>query len=230
MNRLTAKRHENFRQRTSLAVTLVGLGLLLVLAGCGGTTTVNADFAVPAVPHPATGGVPWNRPDNTLALTVKAGLVPERYEHLTYHVHAHLDVWVNGKRVTVPAGIGINIRDKGVNTFTNSDGSKAYGGISMCNKPCISPLHTHDTTGVLHTESATPRPNTLGEFFTEWGVRLTRACAGGYCRPDSIRWYVDGKRYTGNPASIQLSNHKEIALVIGSPPKSIPSSYDFSNI
>jgi hypothetical protein len=37
--------------------------------------------------------------------------------------------------------------------------------------------------------------------------------------------FVDGKRYRGNPAGIALAAQQEIALVIGSPPSSIPSTY-----
>src|SRR4051812_2167599 len=130
----------------------------------------------------AAGGPPvWRAPANPLERAVAAKLVPERRESFLNHVHAHLDVFVNGKRARVPAGIGINIRDPGVQTFPTGDGTKAYGGISLCSKPCISPLHTHDDTGILHTESASPLPNTLGQFFTEWGVRLTRTCVGTYC-------------------------------------------------
>jgi hypothetical protein len=165
-----------------------------------------------------------------MALTRRATLVPERFEHLTYHVHAHLDVFLQGRGVRVPAGIGINIHDPGVHRF-KTDAGTAYGGIQMCVDPCISPLHTHDATGILHTESATPKPNTLGQFFTEWNVRLTGSCIGGYCRPrTTIAVYVGGKRYRGDPTRIGLANHREIAIVIGTPPKNIPSSYDFSNL
>jgi hypothetical protein len=100
-------------------------------------------------------------------------------EKLAYHVHAHLDVFVNGRRVIVPAGIGINIKDPEVKVFLLPDGSKSYSGIERCAEPCISPLHTHARSGVLHTESATPVPNRLGQFFTEWGVGLDRACVVG---------------------------------------------------
>jgi hypothetical protein len=75
------------------------------------------------------------------------------------HIHQHLDVFDNGRRVTVPAGIGIG------DTF-------------------ISPLHTHDTSGVMHVESPTIRPFTLAEFFGVWGVPLAHA-----------KVYVDGKRF-----------------------------------
>jgi hypothetical protein len=118
-----------------------------------------------------------------MALARRAGLTPRTHEFFAYHVHAHLDVFVDGKRVVVPAGIGIDISDPAVHRFPNPDGSIGYGGISPpCKDPCISPLHTHQPDGVLHTESARAHPNRLGQFFTEWAVRLTRSCVGGYCR------------------------------------------------
>jgi hypothetical protein len=38
---------------------------------------------------------------------------------------------------------------------------------------------------------------------------------------------VDGDRFEGDPATIELSDQKEIAIVIGSPPATIPASFDF---
>lgn len=165
-----------------------------------------------------------------MRLTVQARLKPGRFETLIHHVHSHLDVFVNGVAVRVPAGIGINIHDPGVHQSTAADGTTAYGGIQRCAQPCISPLHTHDDTGILHTESASAVPNRLDQFFTEWGVRLTPTCVDKYCRPaTSINVYVDGRLFAGDPRTIQLTDHKEIAIVIGTPPKTIPSTADFSN-
>jgi hypothetical protein len=161
--------------------------------------------------------------------TVQAGLKPQPKEFLTNHVHAHLDVFVDGKPVTVPPGIGIKIDNPAVRRFDEPDGSVAYGGIDFCNEACISPLHTHDVSGILHTESASPEPNTLGEFFTEWGVRFTKQCIGGYCTPATkLSVYVDGKKQTGGWKSITLENGREIAVVIGTPPKRIPKTADFT--
>ena len=154
-----------------------------------------------------------------------AGLVPEVNEHLAYHVHSHLDVFVNGSHVKIPAGIGIDTHDMAVHHGPLPDGSIAYGGIIKCPKVCISPLHTHADLGVLHTETDKPVPNRLGQFFVEWGVRLNRSCVGGYCRPDSIRVYVNGKRNLGDPRQIRLVDRSEIAIVIGSLPKKIPSVF-----
>jgi hypothetical protein len=154
-----------------------------------------------------------------------AGLVPEVNEHLAYHVHSHLDVFVNGTRVTIPAGIGIDTLDKAVKHGPLPDGSIGYGGIVKCPRVCISPLHTHAELGFLHTETDKRVPNRLGQFFVEWGVRLDRSCVGGYCRPDSIRVFVNGKRYLGDPRQILLTDQTEIAIVIGSLPRKIPAAF-----
>lgn len=190
------------------------------------TTTAEAPTSsIPPAAQPASGGVPWPAPPNAMELAQQAALVPETSESLSFHVHAHLDVFVNGQAVKVPGGIGIDITNPGVHSFPGEQ----YGGISVpCDKPCISPLHTHGPDGILHTESKTPTPNKLGQFFTEWAVKLDSNCVGGYCKPDtSVLIYVDGKKFTGDPTTIELSDKKEIAIVIGSLPNQIPSKVPF---
>ena len=204
--------------RRCLPAVLLATLIATVLTACGTTP------AAPPAP-PAPGDLIWPAPGNPLELTLSAGLQPETKETFTFHVHAHLDVLIDGRPVLIPAGIGINVEDAGVK-HGQWNGGPTYGSISQCTQPCISPLHTHYESGVIHTESATNVPHRLGQFFTEWGVRLSSGCIDKYCEPaTTIRVYVDGKRYTGNVAEIPLTNRKEIALVIGSPPKQIPSSF-----
>jgi hypothetical protein len=164
-----------------------------------------------------------------MARTVAAGLVPKTHETLEHHVHAHLDVFVDGVHQTVPAGVGIRIDDPAVKHAVNMVGQSSYGGISVpCESPCISPLHTHDTSGVLHTESAVDVDNTLGQFFVEWGVRLDDRCVGEYCTPDwPIAFYVDGKPLAAGTGvgGIALLDHRQITVVIGTPPADIPSAF-----
>jgi len=209
-------------------------GLVTVAAGCGA-----APSGTPRSASPSAGGQPtasgtaavvWPAPPDPMDRAVAAGLKPQPKEFLAVHVHAHLDVFVDAKRVVIPAGIGINIDDPAVHRGPGPDGSLSYGGISLCNDPCISPLHTHDVTGVLHTESTEAKPNTLGEFFTEWNVALDGSCVGTFCSPSTtIAIYVDGELATGDPRAIELTNHREIAIVIGTPPPEIPRDADFSN-
>jgi hypothetical protein len=206
------------------AVVVVGT---IALAGCGGGGKETVEVPTRAAPAPAEDAAPWPAPADPMDLTRKATLTPETHEFVNFHVHAHLDVFVNGKPVTVPAAIGIDIADPAVKKFEAPDGSTSYGGISPpCAKPCISPLHTHSTDGVLHTEAKKDRPNTLGEFFVEWDVRLDARCVGGYCKPAApVAVYVDGDLFNGDPRKITLENKREIAIVIGTPPDDIPSSF-----
>ena len=204
-------------RRRQPAALLAAL-LVTIVSACGSTP------GPPPAP-PAAGDLIWPAPDNPLELAVSAELRPETKETLTFHMHAHLDVLIDGRPVLVPAGIGINVADAAVK-HGQWNGGPTYGGILGCAEPCISPLHTHYESGVIHTESGTNVPHRLGQFLTEWDVTLSNGCIGKYCEPaTTIRVYVDGKRYSGNIADITLTNRKEIALVIGSPPKQMPSSY-----
>jgi hypothetical protein len=132
-----------------------------------------------------------------LGLTTLGG-----HQGLVMHFHAHLDIFVNGKRVQVPQYIGINI---GAGYLTE--------------------LHTHDATGVIHIEAQKQGDYILGQFIAEWGVFLNARCIGAYC--DGLKWYVDGKQQTGNPQDLLLKSHQEIAIVVGKPPAAIPKRYKF---
>jgi hypothetical protein len=131
-----------------------------------------------------------------------AGLPLLTAEGSLVHFHAHLDVFDNGQPVTVPAYVGID--------FT---------------KAVISPLHTHFDTGVLHVESAATEAVTLGQFLTEWGVRITDGCIGDVCAPGPIALYVNGQQQTGDPRSFVIAPDIEIALILGTPPTKIPKGY-----
>ncbi|MBA3687443.1 MAG: hypothetical protein H0W81_01190 [Chloroflexi bacterium] len=160
----------------------------------------------------------------------QAGLVAEPREYLVTHLHAHLDVFVDGEQIRVPAGIGIAIGLAGVRDEMTPDGTEHAYFVDTCDVPCLSPLHTHDPDGIIHEESRTTNhpPYMLGEFFTEWGLKLDASCVGEYCKPDAlIRIYVNGNLFEGDPAEIPLVKHAEIAIVIGQPPDTIPDSWQF---
>jgi hypothetical protein len=155
---------------------------------------------------------PWG-PNNaapTLAARLGAIDLPAlSAEGAALHIHQHLDLWVNGIRRVVPAGIGI----ANDNTF-------------------ISELHTHDESGIIHIEAPRIQPFTLGQFFDVWGVRLTKRCLGGLCEGPKTRLlvWVNGKLRTGDPRRIVMRSHEEYAIVFGTQkqvPKVLPRSYDF---
>lgn len=154
---------------------------------------------------------PWGLPTDPAAAIRNAGLSTAGTEGTAEHYHAHLDVIVNGKNITVPNGIGV-------------DNAAQQ----------ISPLHTHDTTGAIHIETPSKgTPYYLGQVFAEWGVGLSQHMLGGLHADDTtnrLTAYVDGKQYKGNPADIRLAMHQEIALVYGPAAQRVtaPSSWNFA--
>lgn len=124
------------------------------------------------------------------------------HNNLVLHFHTHIDIFVNGKKVKVPALAGIN---PGAGYLTE--------------------LHTHNDTGVIHIEAQKSRDFTVGQFFAEWAVYLDSHSIGGYA---GMKWYLDGKQQTGDPATLVFKPHQEIAFVVGEAPAKIPSSYKFA--
>jgi hypothetical protein len=188
----------------------------------------SASAAPSSAPPAHEAAVPWPAPPDPLERARAAGLEPETKEFGINHVHSHLDVFVDGASIIVPSGIGIDIEDPDVRRFDEPDGSTTYGGITQCAKPCISPLHTHAVSGIIHTESRSRQPHILGQFFIAWGVPLSDSCVGEYCSPEPIALYVNGEPFTEDPRSIELADGREIAIVIGIPPAVIPNAADFS--
>jgi hypothetical protein len=178
----------------------------VVVARGGGNSSSSAGGAQPAnLIGLQTGPAPWNQGLDTLPDRVDpVGVHELTTEGEVLHIHQHLDLFVNGKHEPVPAGIGI------------------YGG------QFLTELHTHDASGLMHVESPVAKNFTLGQFFGVWGVRLNADCIGGYCQ-EVTPWtvYVDGQPYSGDPAKLVLKPHQEIAMVIGTPPKTIPRKYKF---
>jgi hypothetical protein len=162
-----------------------------------------------SLPGMQTGTAPWPPEIPNLLPRLNAIKLPAlSAEGNALHIHQHLDIIINGKTVTVPSGIGINE----IARF-------------------ISPLHTHDVSGIVHVESDQVREFTLGQFFDVWGVRLTKDCIGGYCAKDSdkLRVFANGKLVNGDPRALVLSEHQEIAVVYGpvTSTSKIPSSFKF---
>lgn len=162
------------------------------------------------LPGIATGTAPWSPERAHLrARLASIGLPALSSEGSALHIHQHLDLVINGVAATIPAGIGI-------------DEAEAF----------IAPIHTHDTSGIIHVESNTVRDFTLGQFFDIWGVRFTQDALGGYlASATSTLWvYANGSLVSGDPRSLVLTPHQEIVIVYGTKanmPKTIPSTYAF---
>ena len=181
--------------------------LLVLLAACGGAdgkrdAKSDGDGASSRL---NTGEAPWPAPADAGAAIAAAGLPALRSEGTVVHFHAQLFVFVDGAPQPVPKDIGVDF-----------DARR------------ISPLHTHTDDGIVHVEANEESTFTLGQFFTQWGVRLTPDCVGGYCGPTrKPTFYVDGKEFTGDPRTIEITGNREIALVVGKPPPDIPATATF---
>lgn len=153
---------------------------------------------------------PWDPEINNLRQRLSAiGLPALSAEGTVLHIHQHIDIFVNGKQIAIPADIGIN--------------SPAE---------FISPLHTHDPSGIIHVESPTVETFTLGQFFDIWGVKFTSECLGDYCSVEDrkLQVFINGQEKTGDFRSIALESHQEIVVTFGSSselPNPIPTSYTF---
>jgi hypothetical protein len=125
-------------------------------------------------------------------------------ERVVFHIHAHLEIYVNGQQRAVPGGVGIvppyQIQQSPVGPFITG-GTAFYW------------LHTHDRTGVIHIESPVPRVYTLGEFFDIWGQPLGTAQVGP--ARGAVTALVNGTRFTGRPGNIPLHAHDVIQLAVG---------------
>src|SRR5437870_966872 len=189
---------------------LAALTLLAGLVGTGCRAHGSPQTGLESLAHPSTSDPPW-APEiahlrDRLAML---GIPALSAEGEVLHIHQHLDIWVRGQPVEVPGGIGIN-----------------------AGQGFLSPLHTHNTTGVIHIESPAQRSFTLGQFFDIWGVGLSRDCLGGYCAKgqEALRTFVGCRPFAGDPRSAGLTAHEEILLAFGTASQLLnlsPSNYSF---
>lgn len=227
-----AAMHSRHRVRAWLVA-----GALLLILGCGGaddegggsaatsttaTSATTADARAPqlgpaltsirSLPGALESRPPWpaNNGSSLQPRLREIGLEPLREEGQVVHIHQHLDIWVDGEKVTVPESIGID----------------AGGGF-------ISDLHTHDTTGIMHVESPTQQSFSLGQFFAVWGLPLSADCIGSLCEQGAkqLRLWVNGVEVTADPTRIVLAEHQQIVVAYGTQervPDPVPDSFDFA--
>jgi hypothetical protein len=126
-------------------------------------------------------------------------------EQVAYHIHSHLQVYVNGSPRQLPGGIGIVgpvVQKTRYGPFFEAAG-------------CYYWLHTHTADGIIHVESPTPRIYTLGDFFDEWRQPLSASTVATARGP--VTAFFNGKRWTKSPRDIPLVAHGVIQLDVGRP-------------
>ena len=108
------------------------------------------------------------------------------------HYHPHLRIVIDGAEIPVAANIGVD-------PITGA----------------MSALHTHEPDGTIHIEADRAGDVfTLGQLFTQWGVKLTATQIGGV-RANSGRELVltsNGTPVLGNPADLRLQPDQKLVL------------------
>jgi hypothetical protein len=194
--------------------------LALAAAGCGSSshttastphTTAATTATTQAPSQPGPEGIPLEQgsqlapASSTSPGNAVDGIQCAPIEQLAYHIHAHLQVYVNGQPRALPGAIGL------LSPVPQQTAAGPFYGAQRC----YYWLHTHTNDGVIHIESPTRRIYTLGNFFNEWRQPLSAgqvASATG-----AVTAFINGKRWTGSPASIPLNPHAAIQLDVGSP-------------
>jgi hypothetical protein len=208
---------------------LLALLLTVLLAGCGGSSSSSSSSSSSAAaassasgssssgpPSPALaslgpegvlleGGSPLASAASTNPSGNVDGVQCAPIEQLAYHVHAHLQVYVDGQPRVLPAGIGI----------PGAVAQQTPQGSFVGNGRCFYWMHTHTTDGVIHIESPTARIYALGTFFDIWGQHLSSHDVAGATGP--VTAYLNGKRWTKDPRTIPLESHFVIQLDVGKP-------------
>lgn len=135
------------------------------------------------------------------------GISCDRQEGAVEHVHVDLQLYARGRRVGVPADIGIS---------------------QSAN--CLYWIHTHDNSGIIHIESPVKRRFTLGQFFDIWGPDLssTKAASVSAPRGTHLSIWVNGKAWHGSdPRTIDLHDRETVVIQSG-PPFAKPAATDWS--
>lgn len=138
--------------------------------------------------------------DNTIDTKFPSidGIPCETQEYSTFHVHAHMDIFVNDQHVGIPAQIGI----------TNT---------------CLYWLHTHTSDGIIHIESPKEREFTIGQF-----LDILRTTSKITSIPDNEpEIFINGNLVSTNLNNTAMNAHDEIVLVYGNVPQNMPSFYQF---
>lgn len=140
---------------------------------------------------------PWKPNYKQLPQRVQALGLPG-FNETTFHIHAHLEIFVDGKQEPIPANIGI-------------DPATGF----------LSPLHTHPVAadnpeGTIHMEADQEYQFTLGQFMNVWGVKFSKDQLGSL-KPkgdQKLQVYVNGQPVS-DPVNLVMQEHDNIVIGYG---------------
>ena len=172
------------------AATAICVAALAVSAGCSGESSSSGPTTQPDQ-GAAGSSLLWSAPTDVSDRVAAAGLDLGPMG-MAEHYHPVLNVIIHGRTVTVPPNIGVD---------------PATGAMSG--------LHTHTADGVIHVEAEeSGQTFTLGQFFIEWGVKLSTNQVGDVHAKvgDEVTVTVNGSVYNGDPADLRLEPDQQIEV------------------
>lgn len=124
------------------------------------------------------------------------GISCDAQEGQRIHIHQHLVIFDHGKPVDIPRNVG-----------------------QPAARRCIYWLHTHTPDGIIHIEAPKDRSFTLADFFAVWGQPLGKksVATARVAKGDSLKVWVDGKPFAGDPRLIALKPHTDVVIQVGPP-------------
>jgi hypothetical protein len=172
----------------------------LVGAGCGGGQPTATQARIPAAllreARPIGRGPLFHPPLRGRITRPCRGRLGPRYG-------VHVEVFGANRVVIVPAGIG-----------ARAPWQISEGRISGA--ACFGNLVTLEPTGLVLVRPGAKVP-TLAELFRAWGQPLSSGRLAAFSAPggQSVRVFVNGRRWPGPPATVPLTRHAEIVLEAG---------------
>ncbi len=139
-----------------------------------------------------------NTPTDSGQAAVIDGIQCNNITYDSFHINAHLDVFVDGKPYAVPAKIGI------------------------INDTCLYWINTQDNTGIIHIGAPSDNQFTIGQLLDIW-----KATGSGLLPQDIPTIYMNGQQATSSLNATVIKSHDEITVVYGIKPSIIPESYQF---
>jgi hypothetical protein len=204
-----AERREASRRRrvqigAALGAVAIIAAIVLVVAvasGGGGSESSSSGLTYHKESVPASAQLalldtppPWKPNYNQLAQRLQAMGLPGLSDTV-FHIHSWLHIYDDGKPVTVPQNIGL---DQATGTF--------------------SPLHTHDTSGIIHQEADQEYDFTLGQFMDVWGVKFSDNQLGSLKSKgdQKLQVYLNGQ-LVKDPVNVVMHEHDNIVIGYGKP-------------
>lgn len=194
--RESAAQRKRFTQVASALIVIVVVGIIVALVATSGSkkaTSSTSSSSAGAEAGLLTTPAPWSPQYSGLLNRIVGSHFPSY--GTGYHVHAVLRIYVEGQQVPIASQIGI-------------DQEESF----------LAPLHTHDSSGIIHMEATEPYPFKLSQFFTVWGVKFTDSQLGAYKAGGGkeLALYANGSK-VANPVGYVMKPHDRLVLDYGNP-------------